>query len=627
MLFKPFADAESAEFELMNKATTALKEIFSVYTKKERAFFNFTKIYIPEIESSMTKANIMTVALNWGNEYNKDALMKGEGWSEQQVDAILKHMEKRDWDTVQALWDHVDSYWPAIEQQERDLNGLPPPKVEVSAVETSFGTYRGGYYPVLFDADRSHRQLKLEEASQVQEMFGGQWARSMTKHGFTKARTNTGGKPLIIQMDGLAQHLSAVIHDLTHRRAVINVSKIISRPAVRESIEGAAGKQIYRELNPWIAAIASDRVQDNASGPAGKFFNRLRMGSTVTNMGWKATTGVVQGSGYTQTIDEIGVEYAMKGIDSIRTYEKIKESWDFISSRSTFMTERPKNHDRDIRDVTKRLGVAGVSPGAKGVVDVYTADKTISYFAHIGLMDMAVSVPSWMGAYSKAMDGKLENIEAGDELAAIDYADSVVRVTQGGGSIKDLARIQRGSDAEKLFTQFYSFFSVQFNRYQEATKRVISDKDYFKFFSTCLWAWFIPAVLDELILGRGPEDDEDFLAWTIKKQIAFPMQGLIGVRDISGGVLGDYGYSMTPAADAGESLVRTLKTPFKDEPLERRDYKNIVMTVGYFGKLPTRQLWNSAEYFYLWNSGEQQPENAMEGLWRGLVIGKDYEQE
>ena len=47
------------------------------------------------------------------------------------------------------------------------------------------------------------------------------------------------------------------------------------------------------------------------------------------------------------------------------------------------------------------------------------------------------------------------------------------------------------------------------------------------------------------------------------------------------------------------------------------------MTVGYATKLPARQAYLSSEYFYDWLTGDEEPENIVEGLWRGLVTGKE----
>jgi hypothetical protein len=70
----------------------------------------------------------------------------------------------------------------------------------------------------------------------------------------------------------------------------------------------------------------------------------------------------------------------------------------------------------------------------------------------------------------------------------------------------------------------------------------------------------------------------------------------------------------------GRAAGALLEAPGDDE-LERADYRAIVETVGYFAKLPTKQVWRSGEYFYDWLTGEQDPEGVGEGLWRLFVTG------
>ena len=50
--------------------------------------------------------------------------------------------------------------------------------------------------------------------------------------------------------------------------------------------------------------------------------------------------------------------------------------------------------------------------------------------------------------------------------------------------------------------------------------------------------WFVPAVLEDLLLGRGPEDDADDEAWKewfIQKVVLYPAQSVIILRDVVGG--------------------------------------------------------------------------------------------
>lgn len=631
-LFKPFADAENTENNMMREVTKNMREIFSVYTKKERALWYYNKEFIPEIGTSMNKANILTVALNWGNAYNRAALMEGYEWNEAQVDAILSRLDKRDWETVQKLWDYIDTFWPDIEQQEKDLNGIAPPKVEATEIENEFGTFKGGYYPIIFDSKLSWRQSKLEEASNVKEMFGGNWAKAMTKHGHTKERVGTGGKPVKLELSGLTEHVSSVVHDLSHRKAIIDVSRIVSRKGVREAIEKSVGREMYRQINPWLSAIAGDR-RSEPNNPLEGILSKARMGATVVNMGWKFTTAIVQFTGYSVSTKELGTKYAFQGLkETLQNPTKIKETYRFISDRSPFMRDRLGNYDRDIRDSLKKLNVVGAKQGAFSVVDAYTRELRDSWFSMIGYMDLAVSMPTWMGAYRRALDGSVDNIEKGNEVDAIAYADRTVRNTQGAGASKDLALVQRGNEAFKLFTMFYSYFSVLFNQFQKTTNQFRLDKNIPKLVGSMFLLWFFPAVIEDIILGRGPDadaDEEEWTQWFLKKEIMYPFQSVVLMRDVVNG-MGDFGYSPSAAFDAFESLARTGKTGVnlaigEKDDIERKDIKSVFMTTGYLTGLPTRQIWLSSEYFYDWMTGEESPETPVEGVWRTLVTGKPKE--
>lgn len=634
-LFLPFAKAEDAENTMMREAVESVNKIFERYTRKERAFWFLDKVFVPEakngeINGSFTKANLLSVALNTGNAYNKEALMRGYGWTEPQVQAILSHLDERDWQAVQAIWDYVDSYWPQIAAMEQKLNGLAPEKVEATAVETKFGKLRGGYYPIVFDAKRSHRQHQLDSASNVKEMFGGNFAKAMTKHGHTIARDDTGGKPLRLDLSGLTQHITNVIHDLTHREAIIDVSRIVSQPKVREAIEAAAGTEMFRQINPWLNSIASDRRGEYAN-PMESLLGRARTGATIVNMGWKFTTALVQFTGYSVSTKEIGAKYAAKGLhESFGNPAEIKKNWEFITSRSTMMANRLSNYDRDVRDSMKRLNVVGVKPGVLSVADAYTGELKDSWFVMVGYMDLAVSMPTWLGAYRKAMDGAVEEIEKGNEIQAVEFADKTVRMSQGAGANKDLALVQRGNEAFRLFTMFYSFWNVAFNQFQKTKNQFRLEKNVPKLIASLALIWFLPGVLEDLMLGRGPDDDADdkeWMRWFLKKEITYPFQSVVLMRDVVNG-MGEYGYNASAAFDAMEHISKSGKILLdrsvgEKEELERKDYKSLVMTTGYLAGLPTRQIWLTGEYFHDWLiSGEEHPENVVEGLWRGIVTGK-----
>ena len=644
--FQPIAQAEDTELAMQRVAAQKMAEIFNKYERQERATWFFRKVWIPEINSAMTKAKILTVALNWGNAYNRKALMDGYGWSKDQVLAIISHMEEKDCQTVQEIWDYLDTYWPEIEAQELELTGVAPPKVMPLEVDTPFGKLRGGYYPVLFDSKLSWRQAAQDLLAQAQSAAGSLWAGAMPRHGYTNKRTGTGGKPVLLNLTGLSQHLSDVIHDLSHRKALIDVGRLINDKDIRAAIENSAGREMYRQLNPWLVSVATgDRYLAN---PIEDLLGRARSGATVVNLGWKLTSGIAQTLGYLTTVKELGPKYAAKGLKAAyHNPRNIKKIYQAVADKSEMMKSRPGTYDRDVRASFKKLGLVGEDAGILArigdlelmpdvignrmkVMDSYSEDVRESFFYFISTMDMAVSLPTWLGGYMKAMDGGIENVKAGDEKAAVEYANHLVRITQAAGNAKDLAAIQRGGETWRLFTMFHTSFSTLFNQFEKTAWEFKIERNKGKLISSLLLLWIIPSVLDDLILGRVPDDleePEDWLKWIAEQEASYPFQSIVLVRDIVNG-MGKYGYDPSAAFDAIDAVTKTLSLPIdlmfgdKDE-MTRADIKNLVHTTGYAAGLPTRQVWLTSEYMYDWMvTGEVAPDDPAEAAWGALVAGK-----
>ena len=610
-LFKPLADAEAREQDLQAETTRRLAEIMSVYTRKERAGWYGEARFIPAVGRSIDKARMLSIALNWGNQYNREVLMEGHGWSDAQVQAILSHLDARDWQVVQEIWDLVDSFWPETQRLEEELNGIAPEKVAPTPVETPAGTLRGGYYPIKYDTRVSYRAFQREEKA-GQSLFENSFTRPATRKGHTKERQGSGGQQLRLDLDVLSEHIGQVIHDLSHRRAIIDVNRLAQNDQIRAAIEQTAGREMYKQIRPWLQSIANEVLQPESYWE--KLIGQARVGATVVNMGLKVTTAVVQPLGYLNSVDMLGERYAWKGLTdflgsrggSVSPWTNMKRGTAFAQERSTLMRERQKTFDRDVRDSLQRL-----------TKESRLQEWQRSFFYFTGLMDMAVSVPTWLGAYRKAMEGEVAEIELGDEPAAIDYADSIVRQTQSSGGVKDLAQIQRGGQVRRSFVMFYSYFSALYNQFSRQISRVKQgDISLPRLAASAMYLWFAPAILGELIAARGPDDDEEWASWAATQGILYPLGAVVGLRDVGNAVLTPFGYDASPAFDAFSMTARTAKIPLKaldeDQEVGRSDVKAAVLTAGYWGKLPARQAWITGEYLYDLATGEDSPESPQE---------------
>ena len=242
-LFKPLSDAENAENKMTGEAMERLTEIMGEFKEEQRAQWFVRKTYIPEIGTSMTKSNMIAMALNWGNEGNRRAVLEGYGWSQEQAQAVLNKLTESEWQMVQNIWDLVDSYWPEIAQLQKDLTGLAPEKVERTPVETPFGVLPGGYYPLKYDPETSFMQFKRDESVNTQDLFENNFLKPTTKKGHTIERVGSAGMQVRLDLAVLGEHIYQVIHDLSHRRAIIDVDRLIGNVRVRLPLKAQQAKK------------------------------------------------------------------------------------------------------------------------------------------------------------------------------------------------------------------------------------------------------------------------------------------------------------------------------------------------------------------------------------------------
>lgn len=620
---KPVNDAEDVKTSMQREASANVTEIFKDYSKSERAKFYSHLEYIPEIDKNMNKMEMMMTALHWGT--NRDELTRGYGWDEAKIQAIWNHMDRKDFETVNKIGDMIDSYWPKVKQQEIDLKGVAPDKVEaepftVTLKDGSEVEMNGKYAPLIYDRKIGWKAGNFNESEDINSLFGTNAGRAMTKHGWTNERVGSGGLPPSLSMTTFTNHISDLIHDLSYRKPIIDLYKLVNDPDVRESITSAAGKSMYDQLNPWMKRMAGDRPW----APLGPLeaLTHLQRNMTMAELGLNFASSFIHTTSFVTASRTLGPEYALSGL---RDSANIFKAWDFVRESSEFMRARPENFDRDWRATGRNLNIAGVAPGPLSYIETMSPVKRAAFKAVMQAADLGVAIPTWMGAYRQAMDGKVENIEANMHPRAVEYADNLVRDTKGSGSAKDMAAIQSaGGQLGRLFTMFYTQINVIDNQMMMAGRQFAMDKDIPKLAGTMAMVWFLQAPMVEAIRGRTPQDGESWLKWAAKSEVLFPMRTIPGLREFANFMDSRKDVTVTPVNRAVESLFKTAgnvadTVTGKKEEWTDQDYKNAIMSAGYLTGLPTRQPIKTMSYLHDWMTGDEQPGSVPEGIYRSLV--------
>lgn len=518
-------DFEATERE---KATRRLTELFAPILAEGKLRH---KTFIPTINRSLSREGRLAIALNWGNETNRARVMEGERWTPAQVQAVLDTLSKAEWDFVQGVWDYIDTYWPAIADKERRVSGLPPAKVEPLPVSTKWGQYRGGYYPIKYDPQRSSKAEADSVAETLKQAMQGLYTRATTRRGHTKARVESVLRPVRKDLGVIFEHVDQVIHDLAWHEWLIDANRLLGAKQIDQAIREHYGPEVLHTMKEALKDIAVGELP--AQLALHKALNHLRTGATIAGLGWNLSTALMQPLGLTQSMVRIGPQWVARGVAKwLGSAARMENTVATIYAKSEFMRLRGKTLQREINEIRNRVR------GKSSAIEA-------SYFYLIQKFQMVADVPTWLGMYEKAL------AEGADEARAVALADQAVLDAQGGGQVKDLAEIQRGHPLFKLFTNFYSYFNTTYNLTAESVARTDfrNPASVGRLAVDFLLLYTIPAVLGALIRAalQGDLDDEDELAERlIREQLGYLLGTMVGLRELGDAVQGFQGYRGPP---------------------------------------------------------------------------------
>jgi hypothetical protein len=576
---------------------------------------------------TLSRQQVIAMALNWGNAGNRQRLVDGYGLSEIGVEQfLLNTLTADEWQFVQATWDLINELWPEIAAVERRVNGVEPDKVEPISFNTPHGPMRGGYYPAIYNTQIDRKAQRHAEESE--DLFNAKTVRATTRASSTKERAETVKRPILLDLGVITRHMGEVIHDITHREAVIQAHRILTDGEVLDEIDAVLGREYSDQLRPWVKYVAN-RWAHERSGSEGfaRFFGKLRANATVVGMGFRFTTMTTQLAGYSNSIEYVGAAAMTEAIAKFSASPV--ETTRFVREKSGEMRNRFDTLDRDVNQEIRR----SMQPGVKGgAVKTITAAKTFAFHG-IGYMDMIVTVPTWMAAYNRALASG-----ATDEQAIYE-GDKAVRLSQGSGDAKDLAAVQRGTgpwgEALKLMTMFYSYMSAFYQRQRRLgrdTARAIDDRDLAAFPGLLARAWWllvVPPLLAEMLAARGPGEDEDWTWWAFRKMVSQSLGAIPLVRDLWEPLLAratdqpTFGYRFTPIQGFGESIINVagdIGNIAEGEDTKRMT-RNIMELAGFSTGLVPGQLATSTQFLVDVGYGEQDPQGAAEWF-EGLAKGK-----
>lgn len=399
--------AAEKESRMVKQELTDLQKILSGYSHAERRHWKDAKYTLTTADGKelLSKENILCMALNLGSETNRQRLAGGLGMAEKDIlKFVEEHMTAKDWQLVQDIWDHINTYWDDTVKVEEELNGVHLKKVEAVPFTVTVDEkgkkkeleMKGGYYPVVYNPKKS----SAAEDQNANEIAKQSMAGAMvlgTGRGFTKSRSEYKiERPLLLEFRVIPEHTQAVIHNIAFRLAARDVYRLVNHPDFEAHVANTLGREYHTILKQWTTDVWQV-VKDNNNQAANMLergLNWLRSNSVMAIMGYRIWPVVENISNIAPVMEKLGSLHTMAAITSF--YAHPKESAKLLK-RSAFMQDRINSLDRDIRS-------------QPGLFDAdYRAFELVRNHAYDLMLysDLALSAPLWVQSYRDVYSGNL----------------------------------------------------------------------------------------------------------------------------------------------------------------------------------------------------------------------------
>lgn len=568
LIYKMMDKAFAKKRLLQEQAELELKKVMNIYDRETFRKIRNDKIYeINKVDHKpimVTKETLITMALNWGTDSNRERVVETYGLDHRNIEKILfKYLNDKDWDFVEAVWKHINSYWPERNIVQNNLYGIPLGKVPGRKIILPDGRkINGMYYPIKYDAELTSKTKDREINDIIRKDMLGRTTFNIGM-GSTKSRAqSSGGQYLRQDLDVYLDYINESINHIAMRETTADIYKLLSRKDLAEAISQKYGVDAHRRLQRWASDCWHDPVDKLTKWE--QRLNRLRHNFTMATMAYRTSTALLNFANLPLVMEKMGALNMARGLSTIYlgSVKNYRQQRDFILSKSTFMRDRATNMDRDLARGLKLKEGQDVS---KLTSKAHAVKEEVDRFAYslISETDFMLSLPEWIQTYNNTIaqmqiEKPFMTVAEIDE-EAVRLADKMVRETFGSGEMKDRPEVVKSRLLSQLLP-FYSFTSLVMNQFIRGGYDIVDGRGPMKLMRAMLFWYILGSVFEgalrSLVDSATGNDKYSFLQ---RQGYSFASNGPVGGIPVAREVIpGLYSLFAGMYSDGGKMSVTGL---------------------------------------------------------------------
>lgn len=525
-------------------------------------------------------------------------------------------LTKADFDYVQYVWDIYDALWPRSQRAHFEVYGYRAEEVQKEPIATPWGTYRGGYAPLIYDPDeRPKAGVDIED--DLSQNPSAEFRRSFpisTGRGHMISRVREYYAPLLLDPRLDAHQLDKHLRFIHLQRPGRDVLRLLRDHDLEGALRQIDPNIVKEMFMPWLESTLQNRVA-TPGGPRwfNKFATILRRRVGLAIMFGNVAVGVQQLTGIGNSLLYADRKYLRSAAALyLRTWfsgDLVKE----IIRLSKFMHNRLSTGLGQIRDDIDVM----LKPTWVGRTEEWSLRH--GYFLQ-RFFQQPVDIITWKGRYDQSV------AEGRTEAQAIIDADAAVRRSQGSGQVVDMARIEKGHPIARVFLQFGSFWITTANAVLHRPtigQRVAAGA------IAVAFAGIAAGAITQALRGGWEDDDDDGAlwddigkwawgeAWSTTAGVVAPVFGPLLLRPVTGEFGGrlSLGGATGSAVERSLQSIRALRNSVTDEKaLKGATIRDLGMLISLITGIPVTPITDRARFLI---DAKDEADRA-----RGVLVGR-----
>lgn len=534
-------------------------------------------------------------------------------------------LTRADLDFAQKVWDTFESdLKPRAQRAWFDNYGVYMGEVPADAFSVEIDgqrvNYRGGYFPAAADPDWVEPRQGDVSVDGVTEAGRAAMERyPSTSKGFGIARTEV-YRPLLQDVRLAARAFDQELRFIHLQRPARDLASLLNNDEVAAAIREIDPNAMQQMWMPWLEDTVNNRVMAPGGNPVlNRLLVALRRNVGLATMFGNVANALQQVTGLANAAAYVPRKF-LRSAASRYASGKRKDMVAGIVDASPFMKLRLEQQVGQVVDDITQL----TAPSKFGTAAAWVQRN--GYFLQRAMQN-PVDVITWAAAHDQAIaEGKTGK-------QAVRWADTVVRRSQGSGTAADISKAERAGALGRLFTQFSTFWFVQFN--QIAQQQTLRGKAL-----TAAWLIGVNGVvagaISQALRGGWEDEDDDGAMWddvtgwafgeaaSTTAATALPVGGPILWNLLTGERGGriNTGAVWSSVERSGKALRSMfLEIPFDPErELRGQDIKDVATLLSLLSGLPVSAAARPVSYGLDVALGNVEPSGVVDAA-RGAITG------